>query len=167
MTGCCCTLMRQGVNTPNSPSVLFEITGNYFGDLGFITGDHSEPFAANGAGGTISGNAILNQLDQTAAVLIAGDSTAPLTVSGNLMTGGTYCIYLGNPTTHAPPAGPAQNVTVTGNYISTAYYAQGGTFGPVASYGPVSGGSGNVWTDNYWYDGPSGGQLIPEPAGAY
>ena len=126
-------------------------------DPGFYPGDHSEPvYCGNGtATGLISGNAILSQLSQTAAVFIANAEgvTANITVEGNLLAGGGYAVYGGGGSSQY---GPATGITVSGNYFSTMYWPQGGYYGPVADWSAA----GNTWSGNTWHDGPDAGQPV-------
>ena len=143
------------------------ITGNYMHDIVLYTGDHSEHIygGSTSAGGnniTVSGNTLLNPLNQTACVYLNNvNPFTNCTVTGNLMAGGGYCVYAGN--------AASTGIVVTNNVVSTVYFAPGGAggglgggyFGPVyTSSPPVWGSSGNVWSGNSWYDGPNAGATI-------
>lgn len=134
-------------------------SGNYIHDPGYLPGDHTNGFYANGGTQdgtlTIQGNTILNGLGQTDAVnLDAGSSgmpTANMTVKDNLLAGGSYTIYggavLGNPTS---------SIVIQGNRFGQQYYAKGGQYGHVAYFDAA--GTGNNWSGNVW---DSTGQTAP------
>lgn len=153
--GCDIYWMRVGIVPPTAGA--YTIQGCYLHDPGFCPGDHSEPvYCGNGtATGLISGNAILSQLSQTAAVFIANAEgvTANITVEGNLLAGGGYAVYGGGGSSQY---GPATGITVSGNYFSTMYWPQGGYYGPVADWSAA----GNTWSGNTWHDGPDAGQPV-------
>jgi len=134
-------------------------TRNYIHNPGFIAGDHTNGFYANGGTPgnalTIQGNTILNGLDQTDAInLDAGSPGIPtgnMTVKGNLLGGGSYALYggnvLGNATSH---------IVVQGNRFAQNSYPKSGQHGPVAYFD--SAGHGNTWSGNVW---DSTGKAVP------
>ena len=120
--------------------------------------DHSEHIYAGASGGcsnlTISGNTLLNPLSQTACIYLHPPYTfTNCAISGNLLAGGDYPLYLGG--------SASTGILVENNVVSTMYFPTGGYFGPVyTSSPPVWGSSGNVWSGNTWYDGPNAGVTI-------
>jgi hypothetical protein len=101
---------------------------------------------------TIDHNTILNPDSQTDAIMLANDDGAQTnrTITNNLLAGGGYTFYGAG-----GPAGSAANIRFTGNRFSTRYYPQSGYWGAVAYWK-----SGNVWSDNVWFDGPNAGQPV-------
>ena len=72
------------------------------------------------------------------------------TITGNLLAGGDYPLYLGG--------SASTGILVENNVVSTVYFPTGGYYGPVyTSSPPVWGSSGNVWSGNTWLDGPNAG----------
>ena len=134
-------------------------TRNYIHAPGFIAGDHTNGFYANGGTPghalTIANNTILNGLGQTDAInLDAGSPGIPtgnITVKNNLLAGGAYALYggnvLGNATSH---------IVVQGNRFAQSYYPKSGLYGPVAYFD--SAGHGNSWSGNVW---DSTGKAVP------
>jgi hypothetical protein len=133
------------------------ITGNYIHDMGYIPGDHVNGTTSNGGNTnllTITHNTIFNNLTQTDAVSLFQDfgPQGNRVISGNLLAGGGYSIYAGSRT-----GSPATNIQISGNVISTKFFAKGGLYGPVAFY---TSGNGNSWTGNTW---DATGHLIQAP----
>jgi hypothetical protein len=134
------------------------IQDNYLHDPGYLAGDHINGVTSNGGTQqlTINHNTIFNSMSQTDAVGLFEDFgvQANRTISNNLLAGGGYTIYGGQNS-----GGPATyNIKITGNRISTMYFAKGGYWGPVTAFNPA--GQGNVWSGNVW---DSTGQVIPSP----
>jgi hypothetical protein len=135
------------------------ITNNYFHDMGLNAQDHVDCLiigssSVNLTGFTLTGNTLLNQLTQTSCISVT-EGINDMTVQGNLIAGGGYTIYSG----YGP--GTLSNNVWTGNWFSTMYYPQGGYVG-VIDNGPNLNftENGNMWADNYWYDGPNAGTLV-------
>jgi hypothetical protein len=147
-------------DTANSINILSgAITGNYIHDMGYIDADHIDCIIAEGASSlTISGNTLLNSQGQTACVALYSQSgpSDHVTVSGNLMAGGGYCIY-GADFTPAQFAGT--NIAITNNRFSTRFLPNGGQFGVLSHFD--AGAAGNSWSGNKWYDGVNVGAVIP------
>jgi hypothetical protein len=124
------------------------IEGNYIHDMGLESGDHINGVTSNGSTGqlTIRGNTILNRFDQTDAIGLFQDFgvEANRLITGNLLAGGGYTIYGGA----NERFGKTYNIKVTNNRISTIYYPNGGSYGPVAYFD--SNGVGNEWSGNIW-----------------
>jgi hypothetical protein len=124
------------------------IQGNYIHDMGYNDGDHINGITSNGgttAALTIDHNTILNSYGQTDAIGLFEDSgiQANRTISNNLLAGGGYTIYGGaNPGKQAP-----SNIQIIGNRISTIYFPNGGSFGPLTANNTAGGGSivANIW----------------------
>jgi len=134
------------------------IQGNYIHNMGYIAGDHINGVTTNGnstAALTIRGNTILVHHNQTDAVSLFQDFgvEANKTIDGNLLAGGSYTIYGGD-----GQYGATSGIVITGNRISTIYYPNGGTYGPVTRF--TSSGTGNTWSGNVW---DNTGGTIPSP----
>lgn len=84
------------------------------------------------------------------------DGSVGYRIKDNYLGGTGYCIYGGM--TATSPASSVQNMQISGNKVTTSYWPDGGSFGPMA-YPPVAGQFGNVVTNNTWADGPNVGQL--------
>jgi Right handed beta helix region len=125
------------------------IQGTYIHDLAYNPGDHTDGIDSNAGdpkGFTITGNTILNPLDQTDDIALF-ENFGPqenVTITGNLMAGGDYSIYAGYNPGKAIPA----NIKITGNRFARTYYPNSGQYGPVADAAP--GVNGNTWTANIW-----------------
>jgi hypothetical protein len=153
---------RQGVNTPAGGFCV--ITGNYFHDMGFLTGDHTEPIAVNEQSQCIiANNTIINQLNQTAAVILTGGSNSLNVITSNLIGGGSYAFYAGSPIPHGSNAGPCFNLVFSNNYFTTLYYADSGLDGTTSDWQT----EGNIWDNNWWYDGLTGGSSVAEPSDSF
>jgi hypothetical protein len=73
---------------------------NYVHDFGYVANDHSDGVANGGTGGvplTIVHNAILMSQPETAPLILGGPDAnlQNVTIQGNLLAGGDYCIYGG------------------------------------------------------------------------
>jgi hypothetical protein len=75
------------------------IQGCYVHDFGYVFGDHTDGVANGGTGGealTILGNSILMNHDETSPLILGGTAFLQnVTIAGNLLAGGDYCIYAG------------------------------------------------------------------------
>jgi hypothetical protein len=125
------------------------IKGNYIHDLAYNSGDHTDGIDSNAgdpAGFTITGNTILNPLDQTDDIALFENFGTQLdvTITGNLMAGGDYSIYAG----YNPGKAVPSNIKISGNRFARTYYPSSGQYGPVA-YAAI-GVNGNTWTGNIW-----------------
>ena len=124
------------------------VQGNYIHDMSYNAGDHINGITSNGgttAALTIDHNTILNSYGQTDAIGLFEDFgiQANRTISNNLLAGGGYVIYGGaNPGKQAP-----SNIDIIDNRISTIYYPNGGSFGPLTAASTTGGGSiaNNIW----------------------
>jgi hypothetical protein len=145
------------------------IENNYMHNSVFYTGDHTELIYAGASGGgsniSITGNTILNPLNQTATIYLHNTyAFTNCTITGNLLAGGDYGLYLGS--------NASTGMLVESNVVSTIYFGPGGGggglgggyYGPVYTSGPpVFGAYGNVWSNNTWLDGPNAGVAIASP----
>ena len=86
------------------------------------------------------------------------DGTQGYRVLDNYVGGGGVCIYAGRNAGKA--ASTVNNMVMTGNKVTTRWWAQGGAVGPVTAQ-PPWGSQGNVWSGNTWADGANAGQTIP------
>ena len=123
------------------------VTDNYFHDLVFETGDHSENiyFGGGQSGLTVTGNTLLNPLDQTACVFMDNSEDGlydGVTISANYIAGGSYALYLG-----VAKGGTVENLVVENNTLGTDYYPGVGSTGVVTD-NPDWGADGNVWSAN-------------------
>ena len=145
---------EQGVHTAETTV----ITSSYIHDPVYQSGDHSEPVTINaGTVVTAENCTLLNSLDQT-AVMAGATSPASYTITGCFLGGGDYPFY---------SYSAASDIVITGNWLTTAYFEDCGYFGIFYTGTGIpdwGGASGNVWADNYWYDGPSGGSPIGPPS---
>ena len=123
--------------------------------------DHSECVYFGAVGGgtniTVTGNTMLNPLNQTAALYLHTNYPfGSVTVTGNLFGGGGYAVYTGGAASTA--------VTFQNNVFTTAYGTASGEFGAAyPSVHPDFGSAGNVWQNNTWLDGPAAGVAISAP----
>jgi hypothetical protein len=125
------------------------IEGTYIHDLAYNDGDHTDGIDSNAgdpAGFTITGNTILNPLDQTDDIALFENFGTQLdvTITGNLMAGGDYSIYAG----YNPGKAVPSNIVIANNRFARTYFANSGEYGPVA-YAAI-GVNGNTWTNNIW-----------------
>jgi hypothetical protein len=136
------------------------ISGNYIHNPGFVTGDHTNGILDIGTTQplTITGNTILDSLNQTDAIsldaTLTGQVIANKTVTGNLIAGGGYPIYGGT-----DRGATISHMTISGNRFGQGFYTLSGLYGPVAYY--TTSGTANTWTNNT-YD--TTGATIPAPA---
>jgi hypothetical protein len=124
------------------------IQGNYIHDLGYQAGDHLNGITSNSSEGQliINHNTVFNSYSQTDAVSLFEDfgQQTNRVISNNLLAGGGYVIYGGQNAGGAA----ATNIKITDNRIATVYFPNGGSYGPLAAFGPTN--PGNVWTGNFW-----------------
>lgn len=141
-------LRNNIVNTATGVQVFGGvIADNYIHDMGFEPGDHTNGTTSNGSTTmlTIRHNTIFNQIDQTDAISLFQDFGVEgnRLITDNLVAGGDYVIYGG-----AGSVGKSFNIQITNNRVSKMYFANGGTYGPIAAFD--SSGSGNAASGNYW-----------------
>lgn len=121
---------------------------------GFVCapGEHSAGTSANDGGSNIAitGNNIDISTGKdgcaSAAASIYPDfgSYNGVTITGNRLAGGAYCLYT------AQNTGKAVNVRVEGNTFARSYYPRCGQYGPAAQ---VASGNGNTFVGNVFDDG--------------
>ena len=143
-----------------SNTTTMTITNNYIHDPRYAGAAHMDCIIclAGVSGVTISNNTMLNPLTQSGVIALYNESPFGtynnVTVTGNLLAGAGYTMYCGTEGGYS-----CTNMAVSGNYFSTLYYPNCGYYG-THTYSPTWGSAGNVWSGNYWYDGPDAGQLI-------
>lgn len=125
------------------------ITDSFVHDPCYFTGDHDDAFIATG-GDTIhlDHNTLHNNLNQTAAVGLFCDFSpiTNATINNNLLIGGGYSVYAGSSGTGCASS---HDNKFTNNKFSREVWSNGGFNGPVTGYTALT---GNVWTNNTWYD---------------
>jgi hypothetical protein len=123
------------------------VEGNYIHGPGFIAGDHTNGIMSNGGSAgflTIEHNTVLIDRGQTDAIGLFEDFGVQRNrlIVDNLLAGGGYAIYAGQ-----KPDGPrTSNIVITGNRISTIYYARGGHYGCAVFFDTH--GYKNAWSRN-------------------
>jgi phage baseplate assembly protein gpV len=125
------------------------VEDNYIHDPGYLPGDHTNGVMSNGGGTgllTIEHNTILINRRQTDAIGLFEDFGVQQNrrIIDNQLAGGGYAIYGGQ----KPDGPPASDIVISGNVISTMYYARGGYYGCVAQLDQQ--GPRDVWSDNSW-----------------
>ncbi|WP_315925073.1 hypothetical protein [Mesorhizobium sp. SP-1A] len=143
-------------NVSNGVSVEVEglIQGNFVHDLGNQPGDHHSGLSNHGGASNVVfdlNTVLLSQENVSAPITVYSDFVPAqnVTISRNLVSGGSYCFYGGDSGAFAPARG---RIRILNNRLSEIYGQQGhcGTFGQVASFALNRGNewSGNVWDDN-------------------
>jgi len=117
-------ILRNRILMP-SPDAATGSTGSSPGQIGYGT----QPGQIGYGNGTAPGR-ITNQTDCIAifssnGLSNIGDSATGIQIRGNLLGGSGYCLYAAN------SKGDCQNVKVTENKISTQWWTNGGSFGPI------------------------------------
>lgn len=125
---------------------------SYIHDLASFEGAHNDGIEMTAAvGAEVVHNTVLNQNSQTSAIFlgdfVAGQVSA-VRVENNLLAGGGYTIYGGAP--------ELSGALLAGNLISTRFFPNGGSYGPVSYWN----GSANQAAGNVWADGPQAGGPI-------
>jgi hypothetical protein len=82
------------------------------------------------------------------------DGSTGYLIQDNYVGGAGYCFYLG--LNSGTPPNSVNNLTFTGNKVTTAIWPDGGNYGPIAHF-PVWGKYGNSESGNTWADGPDAG----------
>jgi hypothetical protein len=126
------------------------ITDSYSIDNANIPGDHYEPIAYDGGGGsiTIIHDTLLNPHDQTAAVFVTcyfGPVTSE-TITNSLLAGGDYVVY--GPEGNGACDGQTGHQDVENNRFSRVYFPKGGQFGTHLYFQDRS----TTWSGNVWDD---------------
>lgn len=96
------------------------IADNYIHDLRGPAESHFDGIQANSASHLlVERNTVINENGQTSAVMIDNDWSAvdDVTVSGNLLVGGGYTVYVLEWATGGRGKGPVTNVSIVGNRI--------------------------------------------------
>ncbi len=143
-------VLRNNVVNTSTGIQVYEglIADNYVHDMGYQSGDHINGTTSNGSTRmmTIRHNTILNQIGQTDAISLFQDFgiEANRLITDNLVAGGGYTIYGGD----NQRFGKTSNIKITNNRFSNVFFANGGSYGPIAAFD--SSGSGNVLSGNFW-----------------
>jgi hypothetical protein len=138
---------------------------NYIHDLqSYVPQGSSQPAHTNalissgGSGLRVMHNTLLNWMPPTAGgsgslgLFNDGDAVTNVTVSGNWIAGGGYCVYPGG-------GSSSSNVVITGNYFSTQFFGGCGYYGADATTYWHTGG-GNIWQGNVWANGRHAGRPV-------
>jgi len=90
----------------------------------------------------------------TSCIIIKADfgPISDLIFDGNFLGGGGWCVYGGDGFSGLPDA---TGVKITNNKFTTAYFSNGGAFGPITNTG-----AGVTVSGNTWADGPKAGQAV-------
>ena len=133
-------------NGDGGPSDLIE--DSYIHNLANCCGFHDEDVHIDSGGPMVMiHNTFLNQLDQTASVIINQDAPPPpsnITIEDNLLAGGDYSIYGGD--AGSAYSGPATYIRIINNRLSPIYFSKIGQWGWLAIYDHNTGNvcSGNI-----------------------
>jgi hypothetical protein len=138
------------------------VEGNYIHDQVYYSGDHTDAIQHFGGGRhvTIRHNTLEVSTPQTSPLALFQDGNAgsnsydDVLVEDNLVAGGGYCFYAG----FEKVKDPISNVRFRYNKLSTKFFPNCGSAGPVAA-APSWGQNGNDWSGNIWYDGPQKSKL--------
>jgi hypothetical protein len=153
------TVRRNDIHSTSNAAIMATsglIEDNYIHDMWQAEpGDHTDGIQTNGNSGpnklVINHNTVLNPEQQTSAIILSAvfGPIHDVTVTGNLLAGGGYCIY-GGAKHNGHPYSP-YNVVIKGNVFSKRLYGKCGYYGPMAYFDTTA--RGNVWSDNRWEDG--------------
>ena len=134
-------ILRNRISAP-SPDGATGATGTALAHIGYGT----QPGQTGYGGGSSPGRKV-SGTDNIALFTNAGDNLGDnvtgLQVKDNYVGGTGWCIYAGGTN--------AKNVTLTGNKVTTKWWTNGGSFGPVAAT-PTWGVNGNFQANNTWAD---------------
>lgn len=126
------------------------ITDSYSIDNANIPGDHYEPIAYDGGGGsiTIVHDTLLNPHDQTAAVFVTCyfGPVASETITDSLLAGGDYVVY--GPEGNGACDSQTGHQDVENNRFSKVYFSKGGQFGTHLYFQDRN----TTWSGNVWDD---------------
>ncbi len=139
-------------NVSNGVTVEREglVQGNFVHDLGHRSGDHHSGLSNHGGAIAVVfdlNTVLLSQEGVSAPIVVYSDfaEAGNITVSRNLVSGGSYCFYGGESGEFAPAAG---SILFVNNRLSTMYGQNGncGIYGEIAAFAPSgrSKWSGNV-----------------------
>ena len=149
-------------NVSNGVTVEREglVQGNFVHDLGHKPGDHHSGLSNHGGATEVvfDLNTVLLSQEGFSGPIVVYSDFAParnITISRNLVSGGSYCFYGGESGGFAPAAG---SIRIINNRFSTIYGQKGncGIYGQIAAFAPSSRDdwSGNVWDEDLRPMGP-------------
>jgi Right handed beta helix region len=117
-----------------------QISDTYVHDLYTGGGAHSDDIEMEGGSNiTVSHNTLLAGGATNSAIITDPTKMSNVTISNNLMAGGTYTLYC--------PHDSSSNVRVLNNRVSRMFHPQGGQYGPWTDCDKVAQVSGNAWDD--------------------
>lgn len=132
------------------------IQDSYIHDLYGGNDSHNDGMqCSDGTNVRILHNTILPVYTGATSCIIIKADFGPITdliFDSNLVGGGGWCVYGGNGFSGLPDATAVQ---ITNNKFTTAYFPNGGAFGPITNTG-----AGVTVTGNTWADGPKAGQAV-------
>jgi hypothetical protein len=143
-------------NTSNGVTVEREglVQGNFIHDLGHQPGDHHSGLSNHGGATEVvfDHNTVLLSQEGVSAPIVVYSTFEParnVTVSRNLLSGGSYCFYGGD----IGETGPAQGrISFTNNRLSKVYGHDGncGIYGELTGFTPDQADEwqGNVWDED-------------------
>lgn len=149
-------------NVSNGVTVEREglVQGNFVHDLGHKPGDHHSGLSNHGGATNVvfDLNTVLLSQEGVSGPIVVYSDFAParnVTISRNLVSGGSYCFYGGESGGFAPAAG---SIRIINNRFSTIHGQKGncGIYGQIAAFAPASRDdwSGNVWDEDLRPMGP-------------
>ncbi|MEZ0447907.1 DUF4082 domain-containing protein [Cellulomonas sp. ICMP 17802] len=135
------------------------VQDTYIHDLVVTADSHNDGIQSLGSDDTkILHNTIIVGEGATSAIILStgsADSMRRVTISGNLVGGGSYAIY-GGYQRGTDDLAKVSDISISGNYFTTVIHPQSGAFGPMTSVDSPA----VTVTNNYWYDGPKAGQRL-------
>lgn len=126
------------------------VQDSYIHDPNYSTSTHKEAILSNGGSGFVikHNNLDYNQSSTVSAALSLFGDFSPISnvsITGNLLNGGGYCLYAGSVAGKAYPV--ASNVVVTNNTFGQARNGRCGSYGAAIDW---ASGSGDEWSGNVW-----------------
>jgi len=130
------------------------VQGNFVRDLGHKAGDHHSGISNHGGATDVifDHNTVLLSQEGVSAPIVVYSDFAParnVTITRNLVSGGSYCVYGGESGAFAPSNG---HIRIIGNRFSKIYGHNGhcGIYGQIATFAPTnrSDWSGNAWDED-------------------
>jgi hypothetical protein len=127
---------------------------NFVHDLGHRLGDHHSGLSNHGGAMDVVfdfNTVLLSQEGVSGAIVVYSDFSPArnVTISRNLVSGGSYCIYGGESGAFAPAKGA---IRIVNNRFSKIYGKNGncGIYGQIATFAPAEsdGWSGNIWDED-------------------
>ncbi|MBB4186695.1 hypothetical protein [Sinorhizobium terangae] len=127
------------------------VQGNFIHDLGHRPGDHHSGLSTHGGASNVvfdMNTVLLSQEAVSAPIVVYSDfaSARNVSVSRNLLSGGSYCFYGGDTGAFAPAEG---HIRFVSNRLSLVYGREGhcGIYGEMTAFSPDHPGEfgNNVW----------------------